>query len=201
MSTSPRCGSPRSAATSGSASARYATSGRTWSSRSSRPVPAEGKYTSFVDFVEKSELVCCNKRVIESLDQGRRVRLLRASPARTHRGARGGRGRGRRPQAPGRPWASSTCSAAGDTEPDTTSSPLAHLRLDAEEWPHKQLLSFEREMLGLYVSAHPLDGADHITAQGRAEVDRRDPGQPAARGRAGHRRDDLVAGTPGDQEG
>jgi DNA polymerase-3 subunit alpha len=28
------------------------------------------------------------------------------------------------------------------------------------EWPQRQLLSFEREMLGLYVSAHPLQGAE-----------------------------------------
>ena len=33
------------------------------------------------------------------------------------------------------------------------------------EWPRKQLLATEREMLGLYVSAHPLDGAEHILAR------------------------------------
>src|SRR5699024_10745181 len=36
------------------------------------------------------------------------------------------------------------------------------LQYGPEEWPRKQLLAFEREMLGLYVSAHPLDGAEHI---------------------------------------
>ena len=35
------------------------------------------------------------------------------------------------------------------------------------EWPRKQLLAIEREMLGLYVSAHPLDGAEHILARNR----------------------------------
>jgi DNA polymerase-3 subunit alpha len=39
---------------------------------------------------------------------------------------------------------------------------LAHLKFTEEEWPRKQLLSYEREMLGLYVSAHPLDGAERI---------------------------------------
>ncbi|WP_319731997.1 OB-fold nucleic acid binding domain-containing protein [Streptomyces niveiscabiei] len=34
------------------------------------------------------------------------------------------------------------------------------LALDDEEWPRRQLLAFEREMLGLYVSAHPLDARD-----------------------------------------
>src|SRR5262249_5064040 len=46
--------------------------------------------------------------------------------------------------------------AAGDA------SPLAHLKFTAEEWPRKQQLSYEREMLGLYVSAHPLDGAERV---------------------------------------
>jgi DNA polymerase-3 subunit alpha len=49
-----------------------------------------------------------------------------------------------------------------DTPPLAESSPLAHLTLRPEEWPRKQLLVHEREMLGLYVSAHPLDGAQHI---------------------------------------
>jgi DNA polymerase-3 subunit alpha len=44
------------------------------------------------------------------------------------------------------------------------SSPLAHLRYLPEEWPRKQLLAYEREMLGLYVSAHPLDGAQRLLA-------------------------------------
>lgn len=34
------------------------------------------------------------------------------------------------------------------------------------EWSAKKLLELEREMLGLYVSAHPLDGAEHILAAG-----------------------------------
>ena len=50
----------------------------------------------------------------------------------------------------------------GDTPAPAESSPLAHLTLQPEEWPRKQLLVHEREMLGLYVSAHPLDGAEHI---------------------------------------
>jgi DNA polymerase-3 subunit alpha len=41
-------------------------------------------------------------------------------------------------------------------------SPLAHLKIDSVEWPRKQMLGYEREMLGLYVSAHPLDGTERI---------------------------------------
>lgn len=49
-----------------------------------------------------------------------------------------------------------------DSAQASSSSPLAHLRFDEEEYPRKQLLAYEREMLGLYVSAHPLDGAERI---------------------------------------
>ncbi|WP_233290470.1 OB-fold nucleic acid binding domain-containing protein, partial [Kitasatospora sp. MBT66] len=40
-------------------------------------------------------------------------------------------------------------------------------QLTDREWPRRQLLSLEREMLGLYVSSHPLDGAEHILSQNR----------------------------------
>jgi DNA polymerase-3 subunit alpha len=49
-----------------------------------------------------------------------------------------------------------------DAAADVSASPLSHLNLSADEWPRKQLLAAEREMLGLYVSAHPLDGAERI---------------------------------------
>jgi len=42
------------------------------------------------------------------------------------------------------------------------SSPLAHLKFEPQEYPRKQLLAYEREMPGLYVSAHPLDGTERI---------------------------------------
>ncbi len=53
--------------------------------------------------------------------------------------------------------------SGGDDGTDVADhSPLAWLKIDDEEWPRKQKLAFEREMLGLYVSAHPLDGTERI---------------------------------------
>ena len=46
--------------------------------------------------------------------------------------------------------------------PSSDTSPLAQLKIAAEEWPRKILLPHERDMLGLYVSAHPLDGTERI---------------------------------------
>ena len=40
------------------------------------------------------------------------------------------------------------------------------IKVPDEEWDDKQKLGFEREMLGLYVSGHPLNGVAHLlTAQ------------------------------------
>src|SRR5690606_24512937 len=38
------------------------------------------------------------------------------------------------------------------------------------EWDHKTLLDFEREMLGLYVSSHPLAGAEHVLRAHREQT-------------------------------
>jgi DNA polymerase-3 subunit alpha len=37
---------------------------------------------------------------------------------------------------------------------------------DIEEWDKTRLLSYERDMLGLYVSDHPLMGLEHVLSQG-----------------------------------
>lgn len=50
----------------------------------------------------------------------------------------------------------------GGDETEAADSVLAHLDYTSDEWPRKQLLAYEREMLGLYVSAHPLDGAEQV---------------------------------------
>ncbi|MFI2761907.1 OB-fold nucleic acid binding domain-containing protein [Streptomyces echinatus] len=41
------------------------------------------------------------------------------------------------------------------------------MRIGEGEWPRRQLLSTEREILGMYVSAHPLDGTETILAARR----------------------------------
>lgn len=119
----------------------------------------KGKYTSFSDFVENSELVCCNKRVLESLIKagafdsfGHRRKALMD----VHEDAVDAVIGLKRRQAMGQ------FDLFGGSPGTPESSPLAHLRLGADEWPRKHLLGLEREMLGLYVSAHPLDGADHV---------------------------------------
>jgi DNA polymerase III subunit alpha len=125
---------------------------------------AKGAYTSFTDFLDKSELVVCNKRVVESLIKAGAFDSLghtRLSLVQAHEEAVEAVVGLKRQEAMGQ----FDLFGFGDDESDTPpsdASPLAHLKFTEEEWPRKQLLAYEREMLGLYVSAHPLDGAQRL---------------------------------------
>jgi DNA polymerase-3 subunit alpha len=121
----------------------------------------KGRFTSFTDFLEKVDLLCCNKRLIESLikagafdsfGQPRRALLM------VHEEAVDGITGLKRQEAMGQfdLFVMDDQPAASDV------SPLAHLKITGDEWPRKQMLGYEREMLGLYVSAHPLDGTERI---------------------------------------
>src|SRR6185437_11527810 len=126
---------------------------------------AKGRFASFTDFLEKVELVCCNKRTIESLIKAGSFDSFghtRLSLIQVHEEAVDAVTGLKRQEALGQfdLFGFNTGASNATGTPDT--SPLAHLVLRPEEWPSKELLRYEREMLGLYVSAHPLDGAERI---------------------------------------
>ena len=121
-----------------------------------------GAYTDFYDFLRKVDAVACNKRTIESLikagafdsfDQPRKALMMvhdEAVDAVTNLKRHEERGQ------------FDLFGSMGDEPAPAETSPLAHLKIGDEEWPRKQMLAYEREMLGLYVSAHPLDGTERI---------------------------------------
>ncbi|QFU93424.1 DNA polymerase III subunit alpha [Amycolatopsis sp. YIM 10] len=118
----------------------------------------KGKYSSFTDFLDRSELVVCNKRVLESLIKAGAFDSLgntRLSMVQAHEEAVEAVVPLKRREAMGQ-------FDLFGTEAGPSSSPLTHLRFSEDEYPRKQLLGYEREMLGLYVSAHPLDGAESL---------------------------------------
>ncbi|GGM37681.1 DNA-directed DNA polymerase [Longimycelium tulufanense] len=121
-----------------------------------------GKYADFADFLSKSELLVCNKRVLESLVKAGGFDSLghtRLGLCQVQEEAVDAVVPLKRQEAMGQ------FDLFGDDsggQPGDGTSPLAHLRFSTEEWDRKQLLSYEREMLGLYVSAHPLDGAERL---------------------------------------
>ncbi len=122
---------------------------------------AKGAFTSFTDFLDKVPAVVCNKRTIESLikagafdslDHRRRPLML------VHEQAVDAVIGVKRKEAEGQFDLFADLGASAD-EGFTVAVP------DMPEWDKKQLLAFEREMLGLYVSDHPLHGLEHVLAQ------------------------------------
>lgn len=120
---------------------------------------AKGSYTSFGDFLAKSELVVCNKRTIESLVKAGAFDSLghtRRGLIEVHDAAVEDATGVKRREAEGQ------FTLFGDLLPaDDPGTGLA-LEIKDHEWDAKTLLGFERDMLGLYVSSHPLAGAEPL---------------------------------------
>ncbi len=127
---------------------------------------SKGRFADFTDFLRKVEPVVCNKRTVESLIKAgafdslghpRRGLLqihadvidaavqVKRDEAAGQFSLFGGLGMDEDAGAPG-----------GDAALETT--------IPNGEWDKKLLLAYEREMLGLYVSDHPLLGVEHILA-------------------------------------
>lgn len=123
----------------------------------------KGKYTSFADFLDKVELVVCNKRTIDSLIKAGAFDSLghtRLSLSTVHERAIDAVTPVKKQQLHGQE------DLFGGASDDIPAIGL-DFELTDREWQRKQLLSLEREMLGLYVSSHPLDGAEHILSRNR----------------------------------
>ena len=119
----------------------------------------KGSFTDFNDFLEKVPAVVCNKRTIES--------LIKA-------GAFDSMGHGRKALVTIHEQAVDSVIAVKRKEAEGQFDLFADLGGDdggtsftidipsVPEWHKKQLLAFEREMLGLYVSDHPLYGLEQV---------------------------------------
>ena len=130
---------------------------------------AKGRFTSFSDFLSKVEVTVCNKRVIESLIKAGAFDSLghrRAALVACHEQAVDAVVDVKRAEQIGQ------FDLFGSfDEDDDAAAPTSQFGVELdesiEEWSRKHLLAQEREMLGLYVSAHPLDGAERILQQNR----------------------------------
>ena len=119
---------------------------------------SKGRYSSFGDFLTKVDGLVCNKKTIESLikagafdslmhsRKGLMMIYLEAIDAVSE---------------------TKRAEAIGQFDlfgVETSASSVSGLAIDIPlgEWEKSMLLSYEREMLGLYVSDHPLLGVEHI---------------------------------------
>jgi DNA polymerase-3 subunit alpha len=125
---------------------------------------AKGKFGSFPDFLDKVDAVVCNKRTVESLIKAGAFDVL----GHTRRGLVE-----RHEQAVDAVMSVKKKTAEGqydlfafdDEDGGPAASPVFGVsEFSDKEWDKAVLLSYEREMLGLYVSDHPLLGVEHILA-------------------------------------
>ncbi|WP_285708977.1 DNA polymerase III subunit alpha [Microtetraspora sp. NBRC 16547] len=116
---------------------------------------AKGHYTDFNDFLAKVPSIVCNKRVIESLAKAGAFDSVghhRKALVAVHEQAVDAVIDVKRNEAHGQD------SLFGEPGQGSAFS----IAIPQGEWDKATLLAFEREMLGLYVSSHPLDGAERI---------------------------------------
>jgi DNA polymerase III subunit alpha len=116
----------------------------------------KGAFTDFYDFLRKVDAVVCNKKVIESLIKAGAFDSLghtRRGLLAVHADAIDSFIDVKKNESVGQ----------FDLFSDFLDEPLALTPPIMEtEWDKSDLLTFEREMLGLYVSDHPLLGLEHV---------------------------------------
>jgi DNA polymerase-3 subunit alpha len=119
---------------------------------------AKGKYVNFGEFLTKVDAIVCNKKTIESLIKAGAFDSLNH----TRRGlmmvfleALDAVSEAKRAESIGQ------FDLFGAANATTSISGVA-LDIPNTEWEKMMLLGYEREMLGLYVSDHPLLGVEHV---------------------------------------
>ncbi len=121
----------------------------------------KGDFTDFSDFLAKVDAVACNKKVVESLIKAGAFDSLghpRKGLLMVH------------VEAVDSVMSLKKAEAAGQFDlfgemSAEDSGDAFRIIIPATEWDTKLRLGFEREMLGLYVSGHPLAGVEHILAK------------------------------------
>ncbi|AXO37603.1 DNA polymerase III subunit alpha [Micromonospora sp. B006] len=121
----------------------------------------KGDYTDFYDFLSKVDAVVCNKKTIESLIKAGAFDSLghpRKGLLAVHADAIDAYADVKRKEAVGQYDLFGAGFGEAETGGTTTVMPV----IGEGEWDKRDKLAFEREMLGLYVSDHPLFGLEHV---------------------------------------
>ncbi|MDR3659144.1 MAG: DNA polymerase III subunit alpha, partial [Mycobacterium sp.] len=130
----------------------------------------KGKYTDFSDYLNKIDITACNKKVTESLikagafdslEHSRKgLFLVHADAVDSVLGTKKAEAMGQ----------FDLFGGGGGEDGDTGDSAFT-IKVPDDEWDDKHKLALEREMLGLYVTSHPLNGVAHLlTAQTDTQI-------------------------------
>jgi DNA polymerase-3 subunit alpha len=121
----------------------------------------KGEYTDFYDYLRKVDAVACNKRTIESLIKAGAFDSLghsRKGLLAIHADAIDSFLDQKKNEAVGQYDLFGSAFGDAGSGPSLIPTPP----ISQAEWDKADLLGFEREMLGLYVSDHPLLGIEHV---------------------------------------
>lgn len=121
-----------------------------------------GRFADFHDFIAKVDASVCNKRVIESLIKAGAFDSLghtRKGLSHVHEQVVDAAVDIKRAESHGQ------FDLFGGLEAEGENSVMPREEIPVGEWEKSALLAHEREMLGLYVSDHPLHGVEHVLAQ------------------------------------
>ncbi|HEY0890159.1 MAG TPA: DNA polymerase III subunit alpha [Nocardioides sp.] len=129
----------------------------------------KGRFEDFNDFLDKVPAQVCNKRVIESLvkagafdDMKHKRRALVA----IHEAAVDQYVDIKKNEAIGQDSLFADLGSVDDGDQNWAGFGISVTIPDLDEWDKSTLLAHEREMLGLYVSDHPLFGLEHVLSNG-----------------------------------
>ncbi|MFI1951637.1 DNA polymerase III subunit alpha [Streptomyces xinghaiensis] len=126
---------------------------------------SKGKYASFPDFLDKVEAVVCNKRTVESLIKAGAFDELghtRKGLTAHYESMIDNVVQVKRKEAEGQ---FDLFGGMGEDDGDDTPGFGLDVEFSDIEWDKAYLLAQEREMLGLYVSDHPLFGIEHVLSE------------------------------------
>jgi DNA polymerase III subunit alpha len=126
----------------------------------------QGRFKDFSDFLRKIDAVACNKKVIESLCKAGAFDSLghsRQGLVAVHANAVELAMALKRKEAEGQ-FDLFGGFGAGDGGEDDPFGGALDIAIPTADWSKSERLVFEREMLGLYVSDHPLHGVEHVLA-------------------------------------
>ncbi|RKR87171.1 DNA polymerase III alpha subunit [Micromonospora pisi] len=124
----------------------------------------KGRFTDFYDYLRKVDAVACNKKTIESLIKAGAFDSLghtRKGLLAVHTDAIDSFLDVKKKEATGQYDLFGT---AFESEASAVPGISVTPTIPTTEWDKTDLLTFEREMLGLYVSDHPLFGVEHVLA-------------------------------------
>jgi DNA polymerase-3 subunit alpha len=123
---------------------------------------SKGRFLDFPDFLRKVDAVACNKKTVESLCKAGAFDSLghsRKGLVHIHAEAIDACLETKRAEAIGQ-----FDLFGGEESVDDTGANVFDVKIPMGEWDKTLLLNYEREMLGLYVSDHPLFGVEHLIA-------------------------------------